>query len=52
MFDRVLNMPRVLNNPWFWMYQSFEYTRVVQGYEYAWQFPEYARLYLKMPEHF
>ena len=28
MFDRVLNMPRVLNMLWFYIYQSFEHARV------------------------
>ena len=32
MFDRVLNMPQILNMPTFWIYQGSEYA---SGSEYA-----------------
>ena len=64
MFDMVLNMPRVLNMPGFWIYQGSdyasgsEYARVTQSSEYAriilehaWIIPGYALVCLIMPEY-
>ena len=51
MFDRVLDMPRVLNMPWFQIYESFEHARITEGYENARNIPEYAHLCLNMPEY-
>ena len=45
MFDWVLNML------WFWIYQSFEDSRVTESYENARNIPEYAHLRLNMPEY-
>ena len=51
MFDKVLNMPRVLNMPWFYICQSFEDARITEGYENDRNIPEYAHyawIYLNM----
>ena len=50
MFDMVLNMPGILNNPglwiyfWFWIWQDF--TKFWNIREYTWIIPEYAWLCL------
>ena len=43
----VLNVPKFLDIPGFWIYQRSEYARVTRGSEYAW-IPEYAWIGLIM----
>ena len=50
-YTRVLHIPLVLNMPGLWVYQSSEYVRVTQDWEYAWLIPEYAWLCLDMSEY-
>ena len=47
----VLNISLVLNMPVFWIYNSFEYARVPYMAEYTSVIPEYAWLWLDMPQY-
>ena len=50
-YARVLSMPLVLNIPGLWIYEGFEYTRITQGFEYAWIVPENTWLCLNVSEY-
>ena len=54
-YTKVFNMPLVLNMPGFEIYQSSEYARVAQGWEYAWlcmNLSECVWICLNLPEWF